>query len=160
MSNENRTSDRIRAWLQEGNYSAQDSSEQGKVFVIIANELSGTGFGFGVRQDLGKPRVIALALTIPFDSYREHLSGEPEKRYSFLRDLRLKLIEFDVEFNLPPEFTFVTIAKRIYLDGLSEDSFWRHVHELRRAMLLVVWSLEQQFLIPFSDPSSFNVTTK
>jgi len=160
MRTEQTTANRIRAWLLDQNYSVHDSSEQDKAFVLVANESSDTGFGFGISQEAGKPRVIALALTLPFDRYQPHLSGKPEERYSFLRELRLKLIQFDVEFNLPLDFSSVMIAKHIYLDGLTEDSFWRHAHEMRRAMLLVIWTLEQKFSIPFSDPNSFNVTTR
>ena len=160
MSNEEKTSDLIRAWLLDQNYSVKENHEENKAFVLLAHESSDTGFGFGVSQETGKPRVVALALTLPFDTYRENLSGNPEERYRFLRELRLKLIHFDVQFNLPLDFTSVMIAKHIYSDGLTEDSFWRHVHELRRAMFLVIWTLEQEFSIPFSDPGSFNVTTR
>ena len=160
MSTEETTAGRIRTWLLDQKYSVQDSSEQDKAFVLLANESSDTGFGFGVSQEVGKPRVVALALTLPFDRYQSLLSDKPEERYSFLRELRLKLIQFDVEFNLPLDFNSVMIAKHIYMDGLTEDSFWRHVHEMRRAMLVVIWTLEQKFSIPFSDPSSFNVTTR
>jgi hypothetical protein len=160
VSADDKTADRIRAWLLDQKYSVADTSEQGKAFVLIANESHETGFGFGVSQEIGKPRVVALALTLPLDIYQQHLSGNPQERYTFLRELRLKLIEFDVEFNLPLDFTSVMIAKHIYLDGLNEDSFWRHVHEVRRAMLAIVWMLEQKFSIPFSDPRSFNVTTQ
>jgi len=159
MSTEQTTANRIRAWLLDQKYLVQDSGEQGKAFVLIANESTDTGFGFGISQEVGKPRVISLALTLPFDSYKPLLSDKPEERYSFLRELRLKIIQFDVEFNLPLDFTSVMIAKHVYLDGLTEDSFWRHVHEMRRAMLVVIWTLEQKFSIPFSDPNSFNVTT-
>jgi hypothetical protein len=160
MITEQTTANRIRAWLLDEKYSVQDGGEEDKTFVLIANESTDTGFGFGISQEVGKPRVIALALTLPFDRYQPLLSDKPEERYSFLRELRLQLIQFDVEFNLPLDFTSVMIAKHIYLDGLTEDSFWRHVHEMRRAMLVVIWTLERKFSIPFSDPDSFNVTTR
>src|SRR5688500_15951654 len=101
MSTEQTTANRIRAWLLDQKYLVQDSGEQDKAFVLIANESTDTGFGFGISQEVGKPRVIALALTLPFDSYKPLLSDKPEERYSFLRELRLKIIQFDVEFNLP-----------------------------------------------------------
>src|SRR5437867_564133 len=90
MSTEQTTANRIRAWLLDQKYSVQDSGEQDKAFVLIANESTDTGFGFGISQEVGKPRVVALALTLPLDTYREHLSGNPEERYGFLRELRLK----------------------------------------------------------------------
>jgi len=159
-SDERKTAELVRGWLLDQNYSVEVRPETNKAFVFVTQESSDTGFGFGVSQEIGKPKVVALALTLPFDTYREHLSGRPEDRYRFLRELRLKLIGFDVEFNLPLDFTSVMIAKHIYLDGLTEDSFWRHVHELRRAMFLVIWTLEQEFSIPFSDPNSFDVTSR
>lgn len=136
---------KIRSWLIEQGYSIQPKDDPASKWGLIALEYGKQEFGFFVG--VFSPHTIQLALTLPVDDFQAKLDALPaQARHEFLYDLRIALIAFDVNFNIPNgSFSELEFGTGVFVEGLTRAGFFQAVGELRKAILLTAMMLERKF---------------
>lgn len=97
-----------------------------------------------VGQLEGRDDVLIIQAAVAFaDDGPQPLDGlsDPD-RTAFLWDLRLKLLQMDVEFEgLEHPLRRLTFSDRIFADAMTKDEFFRRVSAVRKALLMALWTI-------------------
>jgi Uncharacterized conserved protein (DUF2299) len=85
------------------------------------------------------------ALVTIADEHRKKFESLPEdKRREILWKLRFRLLLMSVDFaGVAEPMQAVMLTQRMYLDGLSKDSFIQRFLIVRNAVIAVIWSIIQ-----------------
>ena len=80
--------------------------------------------------------------------------SEAEVKDAILWELRFRLLNMSVDFSgIGEPLERVTVAQRIYLDGLTKDRFLQRVAVVKNALIAVIWSIGRR-LSHLPAPSS------
>jgi hypothetical protein len=94
------------------------------------------------------------------EEHRSKFGSLPEeKRREILWRLRFRLLGMNVDFaGVTEPMQAVMLTQRIYLDGLTKDTFLQRFLTVRNAVIAVIWSIMQD--LEGVEPPSESTKTK
>jgi hypothetical protein len=138
------TRDKVQNWLMAEGWKIAEQSHPNMEWLIRAEDAAQRRILVGqgrVRQD----QIHLEALVTIADEHRkkfESLAGD--KRREILWKLRFRLLLMNVDFaGVAEPMQAVMLTQRIYLDGLTKDSFIQRFLIVRNAVIAVIWSIIQ-----------------
>ena len=138
------TRDRIQNWLMAEGWNIAEQAHPDLAWLIRAEDAGGRRILIGqnkVRSDL-----IHLEARVNIsDEHRSKFeSVAEEKRREILWKLRFRLLMMNVDFaGVAEPMQAVLLTQRIYLDGLTKDTFIQRFLTVRNAVIAVIWSIMQ-----------------
>jgi hypothetical protein len=136
--------DKIQNWLMSEGWQIAEQSHPGMKWLIKAEDDGGRRILVG--QSKTRDDLIHLEARVNIeDDFRQRFESLPEdKRREILWGLRFRLLQMNVDFTGVTEpMAAVVLTQRIYLDGLTKDSFIQRFLLVRNAEIAVIWSVIQ-----------------
>lgn len=136
----------VRGFLLEDQWQLGDVSGPDLAWGHLATDRQGRKLV--IAQRTGRTDEIVLQANVNVhETTRAKLQALiPEDRKGFLWDLRLALLQMNVEFNgLNDDPQNIRVVSRIFFDGMSKDVFFQRLSEVRKALLTVLWMLNRKF---------------
>jgi hypothetical protein len=138
------TRDKVQNWLMAEGWKIAEQPHPNMEWLIRAEDAAQRRILVG--QSKARPDQIHLeALVTIADEHRkkfESLGGD--KRREILWRLRFRLLMMNVDFaGVADPMQGVMLTQRIYLDGLTKDSFIQRFLIVRNAVITVIWSIMQ-----------------
>lgn len=138
------TRDKIQNWLMAEGWNIAEQAHPDLAWLIRAEDAGGRRILVG--QSKVRPDQIHLeALVTIADEHRKKFESLSEdKRREILWKLRFRLLLMNVDFaGVAEPMQGVMLTQRIYLDGLTKDSFIQRFLIVRNAVITVIWSIIQ-----------------
>ena len=138
------TRDKIQNWLMAEGWNIAEQAHPDLAWLIRAEDAGGRRILVG--QSKVRPDQIHLeALVTIADEHRKKFESlSEEKRREILWKLRFRLLLMNVDFaGVAEPMQGVMLTQRIYLDGLTKDSFIQRFLIVRNAVITVIWSIIQ-----------------
>jgi hypothetical protein len=138
------TRDRVQNWLMSEGWQIAEQPHPDLAWLIRAEDAGGKRILVGqgkVREDM-----IHLEARVNLaDEHRQKFESLPEdKRRDILWRLRFRLLMMNVDFaGVAEPMQAVVLTQRIYLDGLTKDTFIQRFLIVRNAVIAVIWSIIQ-----------------
>lgn len=134
--------EKVQAWLMGEGWSVSEKNHADATWLIQAEDRAGRKLLVGqARSPEDQLRIQATVAVAP-EHKAKFESLPPETREDALWDLRFRLLGMSVEFDgLGEPLERVTVTQRIYLDGLTKDSFLLRVAAVKNALIAVIWSI-------------------
>ena len=142
-ANENRET--IQKWLMGEGWKISEQPHPDAEWLIRAEDAAQRRILIG--QNKSRPDMILLEARVNLsDDHRKKFEQLPEEtRRSTLWDLRFRLLSMNVDFaGVAEPMPTVLLTQRIYLDGLTKDSFLQRFTMVRNAVVAVIWSITRQ----------------
>ena len=136
--------DKIQNWLMAEGWNIAEQAHPDLAWLIRAEDAGGRRILVG--QSKVRPDQIHLeALVTIADEHRKKFESLSEdKRREILWKLRFRLLLMNVDFaGVAEPMQGVMLTQRIYLDGLTKDSFIQRFLIVRNAVITVIWSIIQ-----------------
>ena len=135
---------KIQNWLMAEGWNIAEQAHPDLAWLIRAEDAGGRRILVG--QSKVRPDQIHLeALVTIADEHRKKFESLSEdKRREILWKLRFRLLLMNVDFaGVAEPMQGVMLTQRIYLDGLTKDSFIQRFLIVRNAVITVIWSIIQ-----------------
>jgi len=136
---------RVQQWMMDMGYSVRQEATPGASWVLIA--AIPDSVGFAVVQEPTKLDRLVIQCNLDVSQEHQGLLSDlsPAERSAFMWELRFGLLSAIVEFKFDGEpLTRVGVARPLYVDGLTKNTFAHAVQEVRHAGLFVSWKLMQK----------------
>lgn len=136
--------DKIQNWLMSEGWQIAEQAHPDMTWLIRVEDAGGRKVLVG--QSKAREDLIQLEARVNIeDEYRQKFESLPEdKRREILWDLRFRLLDMNVDFvGVTEPMEAVMLIQRIYLDGLTKDSFIQRFLIVRNAEIAVIWSVIQ-----------------
>jgi hypothetical protein len=138
------TRDKVQNWLMAEGWKIAEQPHPNMEWLIRAEDAGGRRVLVGqskVRQD----QVHLESLVTIADEHRKKFESLPEdRRRDILWRLRFRLLLMNVDFaGVAEPMQAVMLTQRMYLDGLTKDSFIQRFLIVRNAVIAVIWSIIQ-----------------
>lgn len=136
--------DRIQNWLMGEGWNIAEQAHPDLTWLIRAEDAGGRRILIG--QNKAKPDLLHLEARVNIgDEHRTKFEILPEeKRKEILWKVRFRLLMMNVDFaGVAEPMESVVLTQRIYLDGLSKDTFIQRFLTVRNAVIAVIWSVIQ-----------------
>jgi hypothetical protein len=133
--------DRIRKWLLDEGWQLTEQAATKIRFAFVAQD--GTGLKMVISQPADKADRLSISANVTIDDKANKMLGAlpQKKRREFLWNLRFALLQTDVEFGgISEPLKQVSVGEPIFYDGLSKDRFMEKLSQVRKAILLILWS--------------------
>lgn len=136
---------RLHDWLVEEGWSIQQAPADDFAWSLVARNPSGVALN--VAQPIGKPDQFLVRIGCNIEGVQEHLEKlAPKEREDFLWELRLGLLETEVEFEgVEVPLRNVSIYRTGYVDGLNKNLFMGLVGCVLRGVTTLIWRLTRKF---------------
>ncbi len=138
------TRDKVQKWLMGEGLQISEQTHPDMAWLILADD--GGERKIAVGQNKARlDRLHLEAAVDPTDEYREMFANLPEdRRREILWKLRFQLLLMNVDFaGVAEPMEAVVLTQRIYLDGLTKDTFIQRFLLVRNAVIAVIWSIIQ-----------------
>jgi hypothetical protein len=100
--------------------------------------------GFTVCQLSEHPEVLILSLAADLIEYQQLFETlSLKKRKELVFDIRLALLNQDVESEVPDDLKLVRLQRELFVDDLNRTQFWDKVFHIWKAMLAVTYLVER-----------------
>jgi hypothetical protein len=136
------TRDYVQRWLMSEGWQISEQSHPDAEWLIRAEDAAKRRILVGLNK--AKPDRIHLEARVNLaDEHRSMFENLPgEERREILWDLRFRLLAMNVDFaGVAEPMQTVLLTQRIYLDGLTKDSFLQRFAIVRNAVITVIWSV-------------------
>jgi hypothetical protein len=136
--------DRIQNWLMAEGWNIAEQTHPDLAWLIRAEDAGGRRILIG--QNKAKPDLLHLEARVNVgDEHKGKFASLPgEKRREILWRLRFRLLMMNVDFaGVTEPMEAVVLTQRIYLDGLTKDTFIQRFLTVRNAVIAVIWSVMQ-----------------
>jgi hypothetical protein len=138
------TRDKVQNWLMAEGWKIAEQPHPNMEWLIRAEDVAQRRILVGqskVRQD--QIHLEAL-VNIAEEHHKKFGSLPADKRREILWKLRFRLLLMNVDFaGVAEPMQAVMLTQRIYLDGLTKDSFIQRFLIVRNAVIAVIWSIIQ-----------------
>jgi hypothetical protein len=136
------TREKIQNWLMADGWNIAEQAHPDLVWLIRVEDAGGRRILIGqnkLRQDL----IHLEARVNVADEHRSKFGSLPEeKRREILWRLRFRLLGMNVDFaGVTEPMDGVSLMQRIYLDGLTKDTFIQRFLTICNAVSAVIWSI-------------------
>jgi len=141
--------DKIKTWLVEEGWQLTEREAPDARFALVAEDQKGHKMVVSQKAAAGDRVVVQVTISLSDDDSQRFSALPEKKRQQFLWDLRFGLLQADVEFDGltdPPKQ--IVVAEPIFYDALTKDLFVQRFSQVKRAMLLILWSLRRFFAEP------------
>jgi hypothetical protein len=148
-STHNDAKDKIKTWLAEEGWQVTERAAPDARFALVAEDRRGHKMIVSQKAAAADRVVVQVIISLSDDDSRRFSALPEKKKQQFLWDLRFGLLQADVEFDGltdPPKQ--IVVAEPIFYDALTKDLFVQRFSQVKRAMLLVLWSLRRFFAEP------------
>lgn len=138
------TRDMVQNWLMAEGWNLAEQVHPDLTWLIRAEDAGARKILVG--QSKVKPDRIHLEARVDIaDEQRIKFESLPEeKRREILWKLRFRLLLMNVDFaGVAEPMKSVVLTQRIYLDGLTKDTFIQRFLVVRNAVIAVIWSIIQ-----------------
>jgi hypothetical protein len=136
------TRDRVQNWLMSEGWQIAEPTHPEFAWLIRAED--GGERRILVGQNKARRDQIHLEARVNIaDEHRKKFDSLPgDKRRENLWNLRFRLLMMNVEFaGVAEPMEAVVLTQRIYLDGLTKDTFIQRFNTIRNAVIAVIWSI-------------------
>lgn len=135
----------VKDWVVERQFRFTPSKDQGWVW---GYNIEKGDFGFSVYQPSGHPEVLIIRVNADLEDYQSRVEDLSEKeRMELIFDLRFKLLNLSIEFDIPnDELKVEEIYRELMTESLNKTDFWESVFQIQKGLLATVWTLERTFL--------------
>jgi len=146
--------DQVQTWLMGEGWSLSEKSNEGASWLVQAEDPAQRRLLVGQTKSPADQVRIQATVVVATD-HREHFEALPaEVKDAILWELRFRLLNMSVDFSgIGEPLERVTVAQRIYLDGLTKDRFLQRVAVVKNALIAVIWSIGRR-LSHLPAPSS------
>lgn len=146
--------ERVETWLMDEGWTLSENSHAGACWLVQAEDQAQRRLLVGQTKSPGDQVRIQATVVVAAD-HREHFESLPaEVRDAILWELRFRLLNMGVDFSgIGEPLERVTVAQRIYLDGLTKDRFLQRLAVVKNALIAVIWSIGRR-LSHLPAPSS------
>jgi len=141
--------DKIKTWLVEEGWQLTERAAPDARFALVAEDQKGHKMVVSQKAAAADRVVVQVTISLSDDDSQRFSALPEKKRQQFLWDLRFGLLQADVEFDGltdPPKQ--IVVAEPIFYDALTKDLFVQRFSQVKRAMLLILWSLRRFFAEP------------
>jgi len=138
------TRDKIQNWLMAEGWNLAEQAHPELAWLIRAEDAGGRRILIG--QNKARPDLMHLEARVNVaEEHRGKFESLPaEKRREILWKLRFRLLMMNVDFaGVAEPMQAVLLTQRIYLDGLTKDTFIQRFLTIRNAVIAVIWSIMQ-----------------
>ncbi|UCG14027.1 MAG: DUF2299 family protein [Deltaproteobacteria bacterium] len=138
------TRNKIQNWLTSEGWKLSEQIHPEAAWLIRAEDAGGRKVLIGQnRTALDQIRFEARVKVA--SEHREQFDNLPDQRKrEILWNLRFRLLSMNVDFSGVGELMeSVVLTQRIYLDGLTKDTFIQRFSVVRNAIIAVIWSITQ-----------------
>jgi len=138
------TRERVQNWLMSEGWQIAEQPHPNLAWLIRAEDAAERRILVG--QDKVKQDYIHLEARVNIaDEHRKKFESLPEnRRREILWRLRFRLLSMNVDFaGVAEPMQAVLLTQRIYLDGLTKDTFIQRFLMVRNAVIAVIWSIIQ-----------------
>ena len=138
------TRERIQSWLMAEGWNIAEQSHPDLAWLIRAEDAGGRRIVIG--QNKARQDQIQLDARVNVaEEHRSKFGSLPEeKRREILWRLRFRLLGMNVDFaGVTEPMQAVMLTTKIYLDGLTKDTFLQRFLTVRNAVIAVIWSIMQ-----------------
>ena len=135
--------ERIEKWLSEFGYQVENLPTPKYIWTLRASDQGGLRFFIG--QVVGYPNEIIIETGLNLDGvYANFISGlKPNELKDFISDLRLRLFMINAEARgLAVPFKTVIISQYIYTDGLTQDTLFQRLFQVRKGYQITLAMLQ------------------
>jgi hypothetical protein len=136
------TRDKLQNWLMSEGWQIAEQSHPDLAWLIRAEDAAERRILVG--QNKARRDQIHLEARVNIaDEHRKKFDSLPgDKRRENLWNLRFRLLMMNVEFaGVAEPMEAVVLTQRIYLDGLTKDTFLQRFNTVRNAVIAVIWSI-------------------
>lgn len=136
------TRDKVQNWLMSEGWQIAEQSHPDLAWLIRAEDAAERRILVG--QNKARRDQIHLEARVNIaDEHRKKFDSLPgDKRRENLWNLRFRLLMMNVEFaGVAEPMEAVVLTQRIYLDGLTKDTFIQRFNTIRNAVIAVIWSI-------------------
>ena len=136
--------DKIQNWLMAEGWNIAEQTHPDLAWLIRAEDAGGRRILIG--QNKAKPDLLHLEARVNVgDEHKGKFASLPdEKRREILWRLRFRLLMMNVDFaGVTEPMEAVVLTQRVYLDGLTKDTFIQRFLTIRNAVIAVIWSIMQ-----------------
>ena len=139
-----RICDLVTQWLRSENWKVSDVQAPGALWLLAADDRAGRRIIVGQPEKVRDQIRFQADIDFPEDVANQFASFPHDLRKKILWDLRLELLSMNVEFGGASEpLKRISVTQRIYLDGLSKDTFHQRISLVKSGLLMVIWSLRR-----------------
>jgi len=141
----NQIRDQVRTWLMEDGWSLRQETPPQSLWAFVATDQFGRIIVVGQRTNRDDEVVIQGAVNIDADTTDRIQRLTEADRNNLVWDLRFELVRTNLEFSgISLPLKRVEMVERIFLDGLTKDSFLQRTSEVRKGVLIVMWLLSRK----------------
>jgi hypothetical protein len=138
------TRDQVQNWLMSEGWQISEQTHPDLTWLVRAEDAAKRRILIG--QSKSRPDLILLEARVNLaeEHYKLFENLPQEARRKILWDLRFRLLAMNVDFTgIAEPMRSVQVTQRIYLDGLTKDSFIQRFTNVRNALITVIWSIIQ-----------------
>lgn len=145
------TRQRIQTWLMQEGWTIGEEAAEGVQWAINAR----TNGYIMVLAQMSQPsdRINIQASVLVDPSHQQMFAQmDTKKRTDFWWSIKIKLLDMGLDFNgLAEPVQRIDIGQRIYIDGMTKDAFLQRVSQVKRAQIVVLWSIGRILQQPTDD---------
>lgn len=145
----------VKRWLLAGGWGIEDMPHEPHVIWAIQGSFAVPSMMMGFYQVQREPDCLILQIDAPLSQSQATKFDKMRKaREPLIMDLHTLLYQHHIEFTFEESAYKVTLIERIYLDGLTQDSFWRRLRVIRLVCLdtLRFFALRLGYDVPARSP--------
>ena len=138
------TREKVQNWLMSEGWQIAEQPHPDLAWLIRAEDAAERRILVG--QSKAREDQIHLEARVNVgDDHRKKFESLPEdRRREILWKLRFRLLLMNVDFvGVAEPMQAVVLTQRIYLDGLTKDTFLQRFSIVRNAVIAVIWSIIQ-----------------
>jgi hypothetical protein len=141
---EQETRGKIQNWLMAEGWNIAEQAHPDLAWLIRAEDAAGRRILLGLSKVRPDQIHLEALVTIADEHRKKFESLSEDKRREILWKLRFRLLLMNVDFaGVAEPMQRVMLTQRIYLDGLTKDSFVQRFLVVRNAVIAVIWSIIQ-----------------
>ena len=135
------TRDKVQNWLMNEGWQIAEPTHPDFAWLIRAEDGGERRILVGQNKTREDRIHLEANVRISDDHRKQFESLSEEKRREILWNLRFRLLQMNVDFvGVAEPIKDVILTQRIYLDGLTKDSFIQRFLTVRNAVIAVIWS--------------------
>jgi len=136
------TREKVQNWLMSEGWQIAEQSHPDLTWLIRAEDAAARRILVG-QSKAREDRIHLEARVNVGDEHRKKFGSLPgERRRDILWKLRFRLLSMNVDFvGVAEPIQAVLLTQRIYLDGLTKDTFLQRFSIIRNAVIIVIWSI-------------------
>jgi hypothetical protein len=143
---QDRIRETVREFLIEDQWQLGELSGPDLAWGHLATDRQGRKLVVAQRKERTDEILLQARVSVHENTQAQLRTLIPEDRKGFLWDMRMALMQMNVDFNgISDDPTNIRVVSRIFFDGMSKDVFFQRLSEVRRALLTILWMLNRKF---------------